>query len=649
MLTNTLQTISQLLSAGIAITAFSLLLYALSFNLKNKVARSFAVIMWCVVVVFVGEAVASVLDTPREIEAWSRVQWVGLVCMPSAYLHISDAILATTGRPSRGRRKLVIQFTYILTIGFLIAIPFSVLVGPLVFEEDIAPHLEQTPLTWVFSVYYIISMVWAWVNFARAYNRTVTSSSRRRMRYLIGGALAPALGSYPYLLFGAGFANSHPIFFWNVAVLSNILVSVLIVIMAYSVAFFGVPWPDRVIKRRLVKWVMRGPVTASTVLAATTFVRRTGGSLTPFAPVVMVGTLLIMEYSITIFAPIWERMFLGGDQERIKLIQAIEERLLTTGDLRQLLEAILAAICDRLQVEEAFAASINFQGLEFLVTEGDLLDFQEKELSEKMFHVVKREVAKHAIAQNELAQEEEKLAQKYRLFNWGKYWLMPLFQQDDPDNLLGILGIERPDHELDEEQQDALYLLRQRVSQALEDRYLQQQVFTSLKDITPQMERLQRLRAVTRYDGSDALMAQNGELKLNESDMIEWVKDALSDYWGGPKLSESPLLQLKVMQHALDEHEGVSVKAMRSILKEAIEKVRPEGERKFTLEWILYNILEMKFLRGRKVRDVAKRLAMSEANLYRKQKIAIEVVAKTIIEMEHQALTEGQIEGDAEE
>ncbi len=45
----------------------------------------------------------------------------------------------------------------------------------------------------------------------------------------------------------------------------------------------------------------------------------------------------------------------------------------------------------------------------------------------------------------------------------------------------------------------------------------------------------------------------------------------------------------------------------------------------------------MKFLKGQKVRDVAKRLAMSEANLYRKQKIAIEVVAKTILEMEKQA------------
>ena len=49
---------------------------------------------------------------------------------------------------------------------------------------------------------------------------------------------------------------------------------------------------------------------------------------------------------------------------------------------------------------------------------------------------------------------------------------------------------------------------------------------------------------------------------------------------------------------------------------------------------ILYNILEMKFIEGRKVRDVASRLAMSEADLYRKQRVAVEVVAKAILEME---------------
>jgi hypothetical protein len=112
------------------------------------------------------------------------------------------------------------------------------------------------------------------------------------------------------------------------------------------------------------------------------------------------------------------------------------------------------------------------------------------------------------------------------------------------------------------------------------------------------------------------------------------VKDALSHYWGGPRLTQSPLFKLKVVQRALEEHEGNHANALRDILGKAIEQTRPEGERRFTGEWILYNILEMKFMEGRKVRDVAMRLAMSEADLYRKQRVAIEAVAAAIVEME---------------
>ena len=40
-------TVNQILTAGIAITAFSLFLYALSFNVRDRVARPFA-IFFCV-------------------------------------------------------------------------------------------------------------------------------------------------------------------------------------------------------------------------------------------------------------------------------------------------------------------------------------------------------------------------------------------------------------------------------------------------------------------------------------------------------------------------------------------------------------------------------------------------------------------------
>jgi len=48
----------------------------------------------------------------------------------------------------------------------------------------------------------------------------------------------------------------------------------------------------------------------------------------------------------------------------------------------------------------------------------------------------------------------------------------------------------------------------------------------------------------------------------------------------------------------------------------------------------------MKFMEGKKVREVARRLAMSDADLYRKQRVAIESVAKVILKMEQKAREE---------
>jgi hypothetical protein len=160
-----------------------------------------------------------------------------------------------------------------------------------------------------------------------------------------------------------------------------------------------------------------------------------------------------------------------------------------------------------------------------------------------------------------------------------------------------------------------------------------------MENLQPQVAMIQQLRAASSYNKTSVLM---DEADLPEEDFIDWVKDALSHYWGGPKLSESPLLGLRIVQSALDEYDGNPTNALRGILKTAVEHIRPEGERRFTAEWILYNILELKFMEGRKVREVATRLAMSEADLYRKQRVALEAVSKAIIGMELAAREEEQ-------
>lgn len=619
-----LQTINQILTAGIAITAFSLFLYSLSFNLRDRVARSFAIILLCVVVVFTAESLQDNTASIQTLDLLMRLQWFGLAFLPAAYLHLSDALLVTAGRPSRGRRRFAVRGMYAVSSFFLILLAFGFLLGPIVPDGKPAPYLQRTAWTEAFTIFYVAAMVWAGINFYRAYNLMLTRSGRRRMLYLMAGATAPALGSYPYLLFGYALAAQYQYLFWTAATLINVLVGALVVVMAYAVAFFGVSWPDRVIKSRLFKWIMRGPVTASITLALMTVVRRGGELLgTPysaFVPFTVVASVLLMEHAITFAAPLWERwLFYGRDRSELELLQNVEERLLTQGDLQQFLESVLAAVRDHLQSPSAFVAALDDETLLPVVVAGNRAMLEQESLTEALEHV-----------NGDMRHE----------FQWGSYWVLPLYTRRRPEMdrdelppLLGLLGVARNNMKqaMEHDQRESLWLLADRAALALEDRQLQQRVFRSLADIQPQVEMIQRMRAASRYDANANLL--NAPLP-HEADLANWVKDALTHYWGGPKLTNNPLTKLQVVRDIADREEGNTANALRALLRRAVDEVKPGGDRKFTTEWILFNILEMKFIEGRKVRDVAARLAMSEADLYRKQRVAIEVVAKAIHEME---------------
>jgi len=310
-------------------------------------------------------------------------------------------------------------------------------------------------------------------------------------------------------------------------------------------------------------------------------------------------------------------LFYGKDREELALLQRAQERLLTRNDLEQYLELVLAAVCDRLQAPGAYLITLNVSGLELAVEVGKV-DLEGGRSLEQVLEIVNQSESKPEV------------------FKWGEDYLVPFFGNGKYDGeLVGLLGISKiADQSLDDEQTQALNMLAKRIETVLLDRIAQEDAFRALEVLAPEMEYIQEARAASRYDGSRLL---EEKLSSSSEDLAQWVKEALTHYWGGPKLARSPLLQLMVVKNSVDRHEGNYPNALRAILRSAIEKVKPEGERRFTGDWILYNILEMKFLEGRKVREVAMRLAMSEADLYRKQRIAIDEVARAILDMEAQA------------
>lgn len=619
-----------ILSSAIVIVSFSLLIYILTHNLRSAVARSFCALLAFVTIVYVGDVALPGTETLEEAIPWLRFQWLGIAFVPAAYLHFSDALLRTTNLTSPWRRRAVFASYFTSTILFGLAVSTDLLVHDGRHLPQIS-HLSAGPLFWVFALYFLLTVTWGAQNLRRARQRCLTSTSRRRMTYLAVAFAAPGLGVFPYLVAASMYSPSVSGIILFLSLVGNVGVALMIVVMAYSVAYFGVLTPDRVIKHSLIHYLLRGPFVATCVVVAMLTIPKVGRILgLPRDTVLIfavVGLIIVLQILINLAKPFIDRLIYRQDREEITWIQELDKRLLTTTDLKQFLENVLAALCEMLRVQRGFVTVMAGGEPRIEAFCGPLSPSYPVLSSADLM-----DLAQSSSNNGELNNRDFTVR--------NGYWLLPL-RTKDRDSTLGILGVDARSSEPDLTE-DELEVVRTLVAQAelaLEDRHLQQGVFSALRRIIPQIEQIQRWRGTIRYLGSPGLETIE-EGPLYGPDFQQWVWDALSHYWGGPKLTKSPLLKLKVVQKALEEHQGNPAKALRSVLGQAIESLKPEGQRHMTTaEWILYNILELKFIQGLKVRDIAMRLAISESDLYRKQRVAIEEVAKTIAEME-QEITE---------
>ncbi len=621
-LTGIFETVYQILAAGVAITAVALVMYATSFNIRDRLVQTYILLLVCVTLIYAGEAMASVSNTPNYVEFLLQMKWVGLVMLPAVYLHFSDALLTLTGRPSRGRRRTVVLVIYILSLVMAILVFFGITVGGLAPERAPGPYLERNLVTFFFGVIYILVMSMVSYNLIRVVLRSATRTSQRRLFYLSAGAAAPALTSILFLFHGNLTLATHPDFFWLVSIVGSFVTGFFLIVMAYVVSFFGLNWTDRAIKSRLLRWMLRGPFVAAIVLAMTTIVRRFGESQgVPnffLVPVVMVAVILLLEYAITLASPYLEKVFFWGeDRADLEVIQSLQDRMLTNKDLDQFLEMVSASICDRLQVKAGFIAVLEGAKIDRVIQTGDKKTLISLNLDDSMLQDIDNPNSDEAEFQS-----------------LGELNVVRLEHANGNGNktLLGVCGFLKYDPgKVEEEDLKAVELLIERATIALKDRAYQQQVLRSITSLQLEVDYIQDLRASASYNQQRIYNAESSSVP---DEMTDWVKDALTHYWGGPKLTNNPLMNFKVVESASEANEGNRVNALRSIIKDAIEKIRPEGERKFTSDWLLYNILELKFLQGKKVREVARKLSVSEADLYRKQKVALESVAHVIADME---------------
>ncbi len=629
--------VNDVLQSIIVIFGAAVVLYNLPRLRRSVVARVFATVISFVVLVYLMELLVSRAVAAESAEILLRVGWIGVAMVPAAQFHLSDSLLTTTGKLSRRRHVLVI-------LGYVTGILFSLLglftnlvVGPPT-AGMVVPRLTSGPIFPLFAVYFWLVALSSVYNVWRARQRCMTSTTRRRMTTTLFAFMAAPLGVFPYMLLGGDPTADMPLLLWPVLILGNLAVSILFAVLTSQLVYVGSVSPDRVVRVRLYKYMARVPLAATIVLLVFVLVNRApplfGLSKEVVLGFAVVATVMIVEWIIHQYKKTFERAFQLDDDPDVRRIQALSERLLTTSDLEQFLESVLAATCEAVRTPTAFVASLTHGAPQLEAVVGPLDGMASVELQKLSLPVG---------GTNGTGEDGDDPTDNF--FVWGEYWIQPLYNNRS-DVLLGILGMKAraPEPDLTDDELEIMSRLRLQAAAALEDRILQQEVFAAVEGILPEIIALQERRSAATFGGLPVLTSTANrahEELLQDPEFSNMVREALTHYWGGPKLTESPLLQLEVVQRGMEGHDNNPVSALRAILAEAIEQQKPDGQRSLTTtEWILYNILDLKFVQGRRVRDVARRLAMSESDLYRKQRIAIENVARTMATMERATLDE---------
>lgn len=632
LVTTFLQTVNETLAAGNAIIAVSLLLFNLTRNLNNRVAKTAAVALACVTIAYVADSFISLGPDSAAHQMAARLQWVGIAFIPAAMYHLSDALLATTGLPSRGRRKRVIRILYLIGGAFLILVMFTDRLVQFVQVQG-QVSIRAGGVFAVYLAYFVAANSFAFYNVQRARKRCLTQGTERRMAYLQIAILTPAIGIFPYsVLLNPG--DEFSIFGLLVINTANIIIILMLLFLSYPLYFFGSDIPDRLVKKQLLDFLLRGPATGLIALAVVNFTTQAsrifslpGEAFTPFA---VVAAVLLWQWFVSLSLPYIEKFFIyrSEDGAQITKLQVLSEKVLTHNDLSQLIAATTESICDYLRVNKAFVITFENDEPEFL-----------------------NQIGKPDFADEDILMDDDLLrriamlpfdASHTRYLEWNRFALIPLFStRVQADNTravaIGILGLLNSNERLKKEIQapeSFLHTFLDRVEKSLDDMRLQSEMYHLLEGLLPQFQ-MTRSRAVqVEYRQSQTSSAGINPLP-GRNELFEQVRAALRHYWGGSGITQSNLIKLQIVQSRMTSNQDTPVNALRKLLEDSIATLKPAGERKMASpEWTLYNILQLRFLEKKKVRDVARRLSMSEADLYRKQRIAILAVTDLILQQE---------------
>jgi hypothetical protein len=630
-----LERINEILFAAVLIVSFSLLTYITLQNWRSDIVRALGVLLTGVIIAYSGDLLLSRAQRPETIEFLGRAQWLGIVLVPAGYIHFANALLSfgsANALAQRWRKSVYAAYIASLAIFLLVVLGTNLVIHTGTPSGPIA-RFQAGPIFWFYVLFFGLAAISALIAILIVRRSALTPAQQRRLNYLGATFAAPGIGVFPFLLIAS--PNMVPLtLILALQAIASMIVIVMVTVMTYSVAFQGMLIPERLIKQDFVRWWLYGPfVGISTILfiqAVPVIAQYLGlppETLITFG--VMVMTVL-MPIFVTQVKPYLDALIYRQDHSEIDYLRNLPRNMFTRADLRALLENSLVAICSALQVQTGFVIAPGEDGFSVKAIWGSR-------------RAIRRFVNEHPIVEL-LPQLERMPYDASTSLDSGSFVVVSTFcllPLRSPDGIfLGAIGLEATTEHLQRnggmspEMRRMVAGLAHQIELALTTVQMQRQIFDALRGLAPEMESLQKLSSRLEQATPATLSSLEDDIVLHP-DFPQLVKDALSQLWGGPKLAESPLLGLRSVRRLLAEQGGSPTRALQAVLRQAIANLRPDDQiDPSAQEWLLYNLLEGRFLRRQTVRDVAHRLAMSESDFYRKQRIAIEEVARQIVLME---------------
>jgi len=619
MLPDLLHQLNRLVSNVTLIVTFSLWAYLTIRSWGGAVARALMIMLFGVFTAVAADVLIQVAHDVTILEILLRWSWLGIMLVPTSMFHMvmALAIQLQIIKP----RMWIVWMSYAIGAVCVLCVVTTNLVVALPMRMGSVPALTPQPLFGWLAVFSFGVVTMAWVLLWRVRAQVLTPSLRRRMTYMVASWYGPLMLSFPILsLLPAAYLLPESMSL-ILGIVAAPIAAIFMMVTAYSATFVGSPQPDRIVKHDFLRWWLYGPfIGVSIILFLQVVPVFAGISHIPSEIWAVFGIMMmtvIMPILVNQIRPYLDNLIYSNDHEDIDYLRTLPRTTFTQTDLRRLLENSLTVMCGATQSDSAFVAAPDDIGVYAvkMIVGG-------RRRIRQLFDAVPLDALMVELQQHQSAQP--------LIFN--DYGIAVL---RDPDGqIVGILGLYHYERITSPDVQQLVATLTRQVEHALVMVTMQQRLIDTLRTMAPEMNTLQQMSSRIEQATPDALQSLEDDVAMMP-EFTQMVRDALNHYWGGPKLSDSPLLGLKSVKRMRDSQGVSSTKALQLVLRQSIDNIRPDSSLAMTAnESILYNILEMRFLQGRKIRDTADRLAMSESDLYRKQRIAVDEVARQIAMME---------------